>query len=985
MATGIDNLSIQITASTKSAVKAVNSLADALKGLSGQLNNLNTGNLEQATQAAQGLSSAVQTLGNSAGAIQNVSQSLQQVGQQATNIAQTSNATQQLTQAAQQAAQATQQAAQSAQQFTQVGNNGSRGFGVFKQNLIGIKDALKDFASDMQAGARGIIAFGDRISGALSKVFPNANKAASGMRSLRKESNKTALTSKGLAKELLRVSKMLKLMITRMALRAIIKEVGNGFKSLALHSAEFDASMSSMINGSKKLSYSFSAMVSPLINALAPALVYVINLLVKFLNIINQVFSALSGSNTWNRAKDFTGSWADSIKDANKKAKELKKTVLGFDELNQLQEKYTSGGDTSNNIVDMFETVDIENKWKSLAKNLKKYWDKFLAPIKKAWANAGDYVKESWINAFNAVKNLVSDIASDFLKVWTQPATVRMLENLFKIIGNIGQLVTNLANSFDRAWNKASVGKHIFEDIRDLCAIVIEYVERITASWADWAKTIDFSPLLESTEKWLDSLKAPVEFLMGVISDLNEHFVQPLTKWLVESGIPDLIQVFTDFNNKVDWDLLRTRLDKIITALGKFTESLWSGFVMFVSDIADELADGLNSDAFGAFVDVISDFLTNIDAQEVYDALKLIFDGFLLYKGLTFLVGISEAITTIVTTIKTVWPILRDFATYCSEGFVVGISLAWDKYMSGTIFDWNEWQGTIKKIVDYLGILWNNIVMFASYPIVFFGEEDPTNAFQSFEEYNNAISILEENNKSIAGSYDEVINRAKTLQKELNNATTSMTGDAKILQHDYFDPLESSAKALYGTSETVAVDMKKNYAGMTRDIKLDLETLEKGHKDTTDTIKKSFDKKNWTFSGIADGLKESFGKAKDAIKGIWNGIADSVNGNHSFFGSSFSINLPKIYASGGFPEDGLFMANHGELVGRFSNGRTAVANNEQITAGIAQAVYSAMISANSGGGGSYINNTIEIDGVAIARAVTKGQRSIDRRYSPTMA
>ena len=43
-----------------------------------------------------------------------------------------------------------------------------------------------------------------------------------------------------------------------------------------------------------------------------------------------------------------------------------------------------------------------------------------------------------------------------------------------------------------------------------------------------------------------------------------------------------------------------------------------------------------------------------------------------------------------------------------------------------------------------------------------------------------------------------------------------------------------------------------------------------------------------------------------------------------------------------FPEDGLFMANHNELVGQFSNGRTAVANNEQIIAGIKEGVKEAV-------------------------------------------
>lgn len=43
------------------------------------------------------------------------------------------------------------------------------------------------------------------------------------------------------------------------------------------------------------------------------------------------------------------------------------------------------------------------------------------------------------------------------------------------------------------------------------------------------------------------------------------------------------------------------------------------------------------------------------------------------------------------------------------------------------------------------------------------------------------------------------------------------------------------------------------------------------------------------------------------------------------------------FATGGFPEDGLFFANHNELVGKFSNGNTAVANNEQILTGIENA------------------------------------------------
>lgn len=54
--------------------------------------------------------------------------------------------------------------------------------------------------------------------------------------------------------------------------------------------------------------------------------------------------------------------------------------------------------------------------------------------------------------------------------------------------------------------------------------------------------------------------------------------------------------------------------------------------------------------------------------------------------------------------------------------------------------------------------------------------------------------------------------------------------------------------------------------------------------------------------------------------------------------------IPK-FAIGGFPEDGLFMANHSEIVGKFSNGKTAVANNQQIVEGISAGVQQAVAQA----------------------------------------
>ena len=47
----------------------------------------------------------------------------------------------------------------------------------------------------------------------------------------------------------------------------------------------------------------------------------------------------------------------------------------------------------------------------------------------------------------------------------------------------------------------------------------------------------------------------------------------------------------------------------------------------------------------------------------------------------------------------------------------------------------------------------------------------------------------------------------------------------------------------------------------------------------------------------------------------------------------------QFFAQGGFPEDGWFRAKHGEIMGKFDNGKSVVANNNQITEGISSAVY----------------------------------------------
>lgn len=100
-------------------------------------------------------------------------------------------------------------------------------------------------------------------------------------------------------------------------------------------------------------------------------------------------------------------------------------------------------------------------------------------------------------------------------------------------------------------------------------------------------------------------------------------------------------------------------------------------------------------------------------------------------------------------------------------------------------------------------------------------------------------------------------------------------------------------------------------------------------------------------NGMIDVFNAGLSRIKNAMNNLisdYNSVAGELGVSklpHVNVATISKVNIPK-YEVGGFPEDGLFFANHNEMVGQFSNGKTAVANNEQIVAGIREGVKAAV-------------------------------------------
>lgn len=136
---------------------------------------------------------------------------------------------------------------------------------------------------------------------------------------------------------------------------------------------------------------------------------------------------------------------------------------------------------------------------------------------------------------------------------------------------------------------------------------------------------------------------------------------------------------------------------------------------------------------------------------------------------------------------------------------------------------------------------------------------------------------------------------------------------------------------------------------------------------------------NFVVSGI-NSLLRGFNKVVSMAAKVaganWNGVSLVPK-----------VHIPRLASGGIFPrgEDGMAFINHNELVGKFSNGRNVVANNQQITDGIKQAVMEGMaqvmMNYNAGGNPApIIENVFKCDSETLYRMTQVGKAKHGQRY-----
>ena len=412
-------------------------------------------------------------------------------------------------------------------------------------------------------------------------------------------------------------------MLVRKSITQFIKSMNEAVQSLALFSKEmntpFNDNLSNIIADFKYMARAILGAFEPIINAVRPVLDWIADAVAKLAGNIAQLLASITGQSYWMKAKKNVKDYAEQVDKASKTAKN---GLQSFDELNNITTKNDSGEEKTKDALLEWEKMPVDKKYKDLADKIRDIFNKLLAPIKEAWNRAKDYVISGIKYMGDELKKLFADMGRDFLEVWNQESTIKMFENIFLIVGDLARVVGNLAKNFREAWNYAETGKHIFENIRDIFAVLIQHARNVTFYMIEWADSIDFKPLLMAFEEFTKSLVKVADFAGGVFEDAMKEGVLKFIKWYIEEGLPHLFHAFTNIINTFDFNKLRKRLLPFIQSVEKLFENIEKGATSAFEGIGKYIAGFVNSNTFATMLENIQRILNEITASRVQAVLE---------------------------------------------------------------------------------------------------------------------------------------------------------------------------------------------------------------------------------------------------------------------------------------------------------------------------------------------------------------------------
>lgn len=467
--------------------------------------------------------------------------------------------------------------------------------------------------------------------------------------------------------------------------------------------------------------------------------------------------------------------------------------------------------------------------------------------FRRAWEDdgRGTALIQSIFDMWNSILELLHSVATAFRDAWNDGTGESIAANILEIYTNIFKTIGNIADQLKKAWESNNTGREIFSIILGIIDDILSHINGITKATADWAKTLDFTPLLSSVKNLLKSIRP----LADKIGEGLEWFYKNVLLPLASYTIQDLIPAFLDTLKGVI-DLLSGVIDAFKPAFDYFWNNVlkplaeWTGGIVVdvlksLSDVLSTIGQWLSEHAEG-FSNFVIAFGTFVGAIKVIGAAVKVVEVLSgIFTFLSSIGGLSGVLSAVGAAIGTVVGILGGPITVA-----IGAAIA-----AGVLL-WKNWD-TVKEKAGQLGKWinekWNGI------------KSSTSEAWDSVKKWSS--EKWEDTKKSVSDKVSTIKTNVSDKWSEIKRGTSDTWENVKSTVSDKANTAKNNAVSAWS-------NMKEKMGSYSSTIK--------------SNAKNAFDSVASWASGMGEKIGSGLSRGVNAVKrgaaAIGNGIVSVIGG-----------------------------------------------------------------------------------------------------------
>lgn len=454
--------------------------------------------------------------------------------------------------------------------------------------------------------------------------------------------------------------------------------------------------------------------------------------------------------------------------------------------------------------------------------------------FKDAWNEdgRGTALIQSLFDGLNRILELLHSIAKSFREAWNDGTGKEIAANLLEIFTNIFKTIGNLAEQFKKAWEKGDTGKKIFSDILKIVKNLLGHLNNMTKATADWAKKLDFSPLLKGIENLLKNLEPLTDNIGAGLEWFYKNVLLPLAGFTIQDLIPAFLKTLSGAINVVN---------SVIDALKPLGQWLWDNFLQplakwtggVIIDVINGLADALKG---------VSDWIDK--HQTTVQVFATILGAFAAaWEIVTLAVGAWNVIAGIAAAVTTAFGAAVAFLT---SPIGIAIVVIGAIIAAGVLLykNWDEIKEAAANLGKWIGEKWDSIKKAT-------GDAWDNVKKATSDKWNEA-------KKSISDTADSIGTKVSTKWEEIKKGTGDAWDNVKKWTSDKWN---DTKKSVHDTADSIGTKISNKW-----------NEIKSGTGNAWDNVKTSV-------SNAANTAKTNASNAWSNMKDKMGGYADTIKSN----------------------------------------------------------------------------------------------------------